>query len=143
MDPTEKDYIVVVQCHLVKQRCSGAQCEQAFHHRDGAFADYPADRPYRTLYLTCGGCCGRALQRKLLNLVHCLDKKDGIGRDRIVVQLSSCIAFESFHGPRCPNLAYLRKLIGRLNLDIREGTKISDTSERRRAEGVYRTRETQ
>ena len=61
----EKEYLVIVQCHLVMQRCSGYFCEKAFSERLGGFADYPSDKRYRTLYMTCGGCCGRALHRKL------------------------------------------------------------------------------
>ncbi len=43
VDPAEKDYIVVVQCHIAMQRCSGWACEQAFHQREGGFSVYPAD----------------------------------------------------------------------------------------------------
>lgn len=75
----DKEYIAVVQCHLVKQRCSGYFCEKAFHDRDGGFAGYDSHKDYRTLYLTCGGCCGRALHRKLGNLIRNA-KKEGIGK---------------------------------------------------------------
>jgi predicted metal-binding protein len=132
-----KDYVVVVQCDLVKQRCSGYFCEKAFHERTGGFADYPKDKAFRTLYLTCGGCCGRAVGRKLSHLVKKLKSKENIEKDRIVVQLSSCIAKDNYHGPPCPHLEYLKLLIGRLGLDIREGTQISGKAEERRAEGVY------
>ena len=77
----EKDYIVIVQCHIVKERCSGYMCERAFHERTGGFVNYPADKAYRTLYLTCGGCCGRALHRKLNNLIHKSKNKEGIEKD--------------------------------------------------------------
>jgi len=66
----EKNYIAIVQCALVKQRCSGYLCEKAFHERTEGFAAYSPDKAYRTLYLTCGGCCGRPLHRKLSNLIH-------------------------------------------------------------------------
>ena len=36
----EKKYIVVVQCHIVKERCSGFLCEQAFYERKDCFASY-------------------------------------------------------------------------------------------------------
>jgi predicted metal-binding protein len=136
-----KDYVVVVQCDLVKQRCSGYFCEKAFHERSGGFADYPRDKAFRTLYLTCGGCCGRAVGRKLSHLVKKLKSKENVEKDRIVVQLSSCITTDNYHGPPCPHLDYLKLLIGRLGLDIREGTQISAKAEQRRAEGVYRKRE--
>lgn len=135
----DKDYIAVVQCHLVKQRCPGYFCEKAFTERTGGFADYPADRRYRTLYLTCGGCCGRALHRKLAALVRNLETKEGITRDRVAVHLSSCITKDNYHGPPCPNLDYLKQLIGKLGLDVREDTSISPTAQARREAGVYRT----
>lgn len=137
MEPREKDYIVVVQCHIVKERCSGYLCEKAYHDREGGFVEYPADKNYRTLYLTCGGCCGRALHRKLSNLVRVARKQEGIEKDRIVVQLSSCIVKDNFHAPPCPHLDYLKQLIAKLGLDYCEGTRISKKSERLRQEGVY------
>ena len=136
IDLNEKDYIIVVQCHIVKERCPGYLCEKAFTNRTGGFADYPKDRSYRTLYMTCGGCCGLAVHRKLTSLLR-QAKKEGIGKDRIVVQLSSCIAKDSFHGPPCPSLDYIKDLIGRIGLDIREGTLISPLSEKRRKDGVW------
>ena len=132
-----KDYIAVVQCHLVKQLCPGYFCEKSFHEREGGFAGYPAERSYRVLYLTCGGCCGRAVHRKLGNLVRSLKKQEGIEKDRIVVQLSSCMVKDNYHGPPCPHLDYLKTLIGKLGLDLVEGTMISDTAEERRQAGVY------
>ena len=72
---SEKDYIAVVQCHIVKQRCSGYFCEQAFHNREGEFTRYPADKPFRTIYMTCGGCCGKAVHRKLGHLVRRLKRE--------------------------------------------------------------------
>ena len=137
VDLREKDYIVVVQCHIVKERCPGYFCEKAFHERSGGFAEYPKDKAYRTLYLTCGGCCGLAVQRKLTSLCRQLKKREGIDKSRIVVQLSSCITKDNFHGPPCPNLDYMKTLIARVGLDVREDTRISDLSEKRRQEGVY------
>ena len=129
---------MIVQCHIVKERCSGYLCEKAFHERTGGFTDYPADKTYRTLYLTCGGCCGRALQRKLSNLVKKSKKKEGLEKDKIVIQLSSCIVNDSYHGPPCPHLDYLKELIAKLGLDVRETTSISAKAEKRRQEGVYK-----
>ena len=133
---TEKDYIAVVQCHIVKQRCSGYFCEQAFHNREGEFTRYPADIPFRTIYMTCGGCCGKAMHRKLGHLIRRL-KRDGIEKDRIVVHLSSCIAKDNYHSPVFPHLDYLHLLIERLGLDVVEGTRISDLSQKRRDNGTY------
>lgn len=136
MTADDFDYIAVVQCHIVKQRCSGYLCEKAFHGRTGGFADLPADRSYRIVYLDCGGCCGKATLRKLSNLTR-LAKKDGIGKDRIVVQLSSCITKDNYHSPRCPHAAYIRELVARAGLRCREDTVISELSEKRRQDGTY------
>ncbi len=134
---TDKDYVVVVQCHIVMERCSGYFCEKAFHERSGGFADYASDRPYRTLYLTCGGCCGRALHRKLSHLTRRLNAKEGIDGDRVVVHLASCITNGNHHGPPCPHLRYLKTLVARLGLDLREDTFVSEKAEERRRSGTY------
>lgn len=38
----DKEYLVIVQCHLVMPRCSGYFCEKAFRERLGGFAGYMA-----------------------------------------------------------------------------------------------------
>jgi len=138
-DLNHKEYIVIVQCHIVKERCSGYNCERAFHERTGGFAGYPKDKAYRILNLTCGGCCGRAVHRKLSNLIRQIKKAEGITKDRIIVQLSSCITKDNFHSPPCPHLDYLKKLIAKLGLDVCEDTHINEISEKRRKDGLYGT----
>ena len=137
VDVNEKDYIVVVQCHLVKQRCSGYQCEQALNERTGGFTAYPKDRVYRSLNMTCGGCCGLATQRKLSNVVRQIKRKEDIEKDRIVVHLSSCITKDNHHGPKCPHIDYIKALIAKLGLDVCDDTVIVETAEKLRAKGVY------
>jgi len=137
IDLKQKDYVVIVQCHIVKERCPGYNCERAFHERTGGFAAYPKDKAYRMLSLTCGGCCGRAVHRKLSNLTRRIKKSEGIGKEQIVVQLSSCITKDNFHATPCPHLDYLKGLIAKLGLDICEDTFISETSEKRRKAGMY------
>jgi predicted metal-binding protein len=134
----EKDYIVVVQCEIVKQRCSGYHCERAFHERTGGFAAYPKDREHRVLTLTCGGCCGKAVQRKLTHLVRKMKKAEGIGKDRIVVQLATCITRDNFHSPRCLFTDYMKELIARTGIECREDTHVSRTAESRRTSGSYK-----
>ena len=136
----EKEYVVVVQCHIVKEHCSGYYCEKAFHNRTGGFADYPKDKPYRVLSMTCGGCCGRALHRKLAHLLRKGGKYEGLAKDKIVVQLSSCITRDNYHALPCPHLDYLKALIAKLGLDVREDTNLSKTAEKRRQEGIYQPR---
>ena len=138
IDWAQKQYVVVVQCHIVKERCPGYLCEKAFHERTGGFAPYPKDKSYRVLNMTCGGCCGRATHRKLTSLVRTLRKKEGIDKDRIVVQLSSCMTKDNYHAPPCPHLDYIKTLLARIGLDVCEDTVISEKSESRREGGVYR-----
>jgi predicted metal-binding protein len=140
MDLAEKDYIVVLQCDIVKERCPGYYCEKAFHERTGGFADYPADRTYRTLNLTCGGCCGQATHRKVASLLRKLEKDEGIKRDRVVVQLSTCITKHNHHSPPCPHLGYLLELLSNLKVDVRHDTRISPLAEERRQTGIYPNR---
>lgn len=137
-DLNQKEYIVIVQCHIVKERCSGYNCERAFNERTGGFAAYPEEKAYRMLSMTCGGCCGQAVHRKLSNLVRQIKKNEGIIKDRIIVQLSSCITKDNFHSPPCPYLDYLKTLIAKLRLDVRDDTYIYEKSEKRRKEGLYR-----
>ena len=135
-----KTYIAVIQCHLVKQRCSGYFCEKAFHERSGGFTGYAGDENLRILYMTCGGCCGRASHRKLANLIRMSKKRENITKDQIVVHLASCITNDNYHGPPCPHLDYLKELVAKLSLDLVEGTNISPKAEARRREGRYKMR---
>ena len=137
MDLREKEYVVIVQCDIVQERCSGYYCEAAFHQRTGGFADYPNDKAYRVINMTCGGCCGRALHRKLGDLVRTARKRAGIGKERMVIQLSSCITLDNYHAPPCPHLEYLKTLIAKVGLDVLENTSLSEESEERRQKGLY------
>ena len=133
-----KEIIVIVQCHIVKERCSGYFCEHHFNERIGAFARYPKDKSLRIITLTCGGCCGRAVHRKLSHLVKCLKREEKIDKSQIMVHLASCIAFDNYHAPVCPHKKYLKTLIqDKLGLELVEGSKISKTSESKRKKGIY------
>jgi predicted metal-binding protein len=128
-DLSQKDYVVVVQCHIVKERCSGYLCEFAFNERRGGFLDYPENKKIRFLTFTCGGCCGRAVHRKLVNLLQKIKKKENVDKDRIMVHLSSCITSDSYHGPPCPHIDYLKTMIcDKLKLDLFEGSNMSKKS---------------
>ncbi|MHC4488989.1 MAG: CGGC domain-containing protein [Planctomycetota bacterium] len=137
IDLEEKDYVAIVQCHIVKERCSGYNCERAFNERIGGFSVYSKDKAYRMLNLTCGGCCGRAVGRKLSNLIRRIKKHEAIDKDRIVVQLSSCMTKDNFHSSPCPHLDYLKGLIAKLGLDVCENTYVNETSEKHRKAGLY------
>jgi len=138
MDLSQKEYLVVVQCHIVKERCPGYLCEKAFNERTGGFADYPADKHYRVINLTCGGCCGRALHRKLTLLKRSLKKHEGVDKDKIVVQLSSCITRDNYHATPCPHKNYLTALIGKIGIDCALNTVINENTETRKKQGIYK-----
>lgn len=138
-DLAKKDYIVVVQCHIVTERCPGYFCERAFYERNGGFAPYGKEKPLRYLNLTCGGCCGRALHRKLALLLSKIKKWDGVEKERIIVQFSSCITKESHHGLPCPHFDYLKDQVKKMGLDFAEDTHISKRAEERRQAGIYQS----
>ncbi len=137
IDLASKEYLVIVQCEIVKQRCPGYLCEKTWHERTGGFAAYPKDKLYRVIHLTCGGCCGRGLHRKLTLLKRTIKKKENIEKDKIIVQLSSCITKDNYHAPPCPHRDYIRALVSKIGMDYLEDTVINKTAQRRRDEGIY------
>ena len=139
VDWLEKDYLVVVQCDIVKERCPGYLCEKAFHERTGAYLGLPKDKSMRRINLTCGGCCGRALHRKLTNLARTIQKKEAMEKGRILIQFSSCMTKDNHHAPPCPHLSYLKTLVERTGMDLLMDTVISDLAEKRRQEGLYQS----
>lgn len=136
-DFSGKTYIAIVQCHIVKERCPGFFCERSFHNRTGGFAGLAKEKMYRVVHITCGGCCGRAMHRKLALLAQKAQKIDAIPSSELLVKFASCISKDNYHGPKCPHLDYLVKLVDKLGLDYSFDTQIADTSERRRTEGRY------
>ncbi len=137
MNPADKEYLVVVQCDIVKQRCPGYLCEKAFTKRTGGYAAFPLDKDFRRINLTCGGCCGRALHRKLTLLCRSLKKHEKIDKDRILVVLSSCMTKDNYHAPPCPHLDYIKTLVDRIGLEMSYDTVICNKSEERRSQGIY------
>lgn len=138
-----KNYVVVVQCdQVVNQVCAGFQCEFAFSSRLSGFERYPADRVMRFLPMSCGGCPGRSVVRKLINLKKGLKKRENLGIDGVMVHLSSCITRSNHHGPRCPHIDYIKGQIQRAGFDWVEDSRNSPLAEKRRAEGMYRDDET-
>jgi predicted metal-binding protein len=138
IDLNNKDYIVILQCDVVKQRCPGYLCEKAFTERTGGFANYPADKQFRIINMSCGGCCGKATHRKLMLLKRTIKKKENIEKDRILVQLSSCMTKDNYHSTPCPHLDYIKGLIAKIGIDVMEDTVISERSEERRKQGIYK-----
>lgn len=124
-------YVIALQCSIVKERCSGYLCEESFHNREGFFADYPKDSDIRFLSIECGGCCGRASLRKVSNALKLMQKRAGITKGQVVLHFASCICRESYHGPKCPHLDYLKELLGRIDISLSEGTRLSKNTQAR------------
>ena len=137
MDAKSKKYVAVVQCDITKETCTGYLCEKAWKNRDGGFEIYGGDEDIGMLPFSCGGCCGKALHRKLSLLLRKLKSLEGIEKDQVVVQFSSCITTNNYHSPRCPHIDYMKQLVERHGLDIVENTVISKLASKRRGEGVY------
>ena len=116
--------VVIVQCELVTRRCSGYNCMKAFTQRSGKMEGYPEDTRY--MAVNCGGCCGAGIDVKIENL-----EKD------VVIHLSTCICSENHHRLPCPFKNYLKKTIARRGFPVIEGTYLSKTASRKRAEGIY------
>ena len=83
------------------------------------------------LSITCGGCCGKALRRKLSLFLKKAKKHEGIEKQDVTVQLASCITRSNSHGPVCPHLSYIKDLVSRAGLKVREHTLTSDAVTRR------------
>jgi predicted metal-binding protein len=129
--------IAIVQCHLVQQRCPGYICDRAFVNRSGGFEKLSLADGVRKVSFTCGGCCGRALHRKLVLLKKKAKQYDGIEAEEILVVLASCISKDNYHGPPCPHLDYLKTLIEKAGLSFSCDTCVSKKAAQRRAEGIY------
>jgi predicted metal-binding protein len=133
--------VAVVQCHLVHERCPGYLCDWAFTNRTGGFSGLDLADGARKVSFTCGGCCGRALHRKLSLLKKHAQKYDGIGPDEVLVKLATCISAENYHGPACPHLDYLLDLVRKAGLTPSLDTYISEKAREKRAAGIYKTQE--
>ena len=44
VDLKDKDYVAIVQCHIVKERCSGYNCERAFNVCEDTFVDERSEK---------------------------------------------------------------------------------------------------
>ncbi|MFC1548713.1 CGGC domain-containing protein [Candidatus Omnitrophota bacterium] len=138
MQLENKSYVIILQCDIVMERCSGYFCEKSLHEREGGFSKYPKDKQLRVIYMTCGGCCGRATQRKVSHLIKKIGIKEKIPKDKIIVQMASCITQDNHHGPMCPHVDYIKELLDKINVDYREDTWISTMSEKKRLSGEYK-----
>jgi predicted metal-binding protein len=134
--PGKIKMIVIVQCDIVLQRCPGYFCDKVFTNRSDAFKGLPLDENTRKISLSCGGCCGRAIHRKLTLLAQKAGK-DGIRKEDILVKISSCISKDNYHGPQCPHLDYIKKIIDKTGIPYSLDTTLSAKAEAKREAGIY------
>ncbi len=130
--------IAIIQCHIVHERCPGYYCDRAFVTRTGGFENLDLPHDVRKLSFTCGGCCGRAIHRKLSLLKKKARQSDSIEPQEILVKLASCMTKDNYHGPACPNLGYIKEIIHKTGLSFSCDTVISKRAQDKRAAGVYR-----
>ncbi|QAT42956.1 CGGC domain-containing protein [Aminipila luticellarii] len=129
-------YVLIIQCDIARQRCSGFACTNTFYNREDAFKEYGDDVKY--ISLTCGGCCGASLAVKLEHFSKRLEKKTDLTRKDVVVHLSSCMVTDNYHHDRCPHMDYIKALIKKKGYErIVEGTYISKVAQKKRETGEY------
>ncbi|MBA2858564.1 putative metal-binding protein [Methanococcus maripaludis] len=130
-------YVVIIQCDMAKNRCSGMRCTNAFYEKTDAFENYAKDTKY--ISFTCGGCSGKLVSSKLANFSRWLKKYDGIEKDEVTIHLSSCMSTDNSHYDRCPNIDYIKQIINKKGYkNIVEGSIFSKKSEKLREEGIYK-----
>lgn len=131
-------YVLIIQCDIAHNRCSGFHCANEFNNRNNLFAEYDADVKY--LSFTCGGCCGKGVSQKLEHLARKAKKKADLTPDDFTIHLASCITNDNRHADRCLFINNMKKLIAKNGFTkIVEGTYISKNSETKRAQGEYKT----
>lgn len=130
-------YVVLVQCEIAKNRCSGMACTTAFYNRDEMFANYSDDVRY--IAFTCGGCCGKGVSARLEHFSRGLAKQ-GVTKDDVVIHLASCMTTDNHHYDRCPHVDYIKGIISKKGYGtVLEKTYISRNAEKKRAQGIYQS----
>lgn len=129
--------VVILQCQLAHNRCSGFACSHSFYERTGKFADYPQGLRYMSF--TCGGCCGKSVAAKMEHLALKLRKKTDVTADDVVVHLASCMVTDNHHYDRCPHVDYIKSILVKKGFrNVVEGSFVSQTSSEHRRQGRYR-----
>ena len=137
----EKKYIVILQCEIAHNRCSGFACANAFYNKEGAFDRYEENMKY--MAFTCGGCCGKSVSAKLEHLANKFKNKTDVKKDEVVIHLASCIATDNYHYDRCPHIDYIKGIIEKRGFkQVVEGSYISKNASRKREQGIYKNYET-
>lgn len=130
-------YVVIIQCDIAHNRCSGFACTNAFYNRDAVFKNYSDSTRY--ISFTCGGCCGKSVAAKLEHFSKKIKTNNNINKDEVVIHLSSCMATDNYHYDKCPHIDYIKSIISKKGYkNIVEGSYISKGAEHKRSEGIYK-----
>lgn len=134
----EKKYVVIIQCDIAHNRCSGFNCTQSFYNRENLFENYGKNIQY--ISFTCGGCCGKGISVKLEHLSKRLKKHADIKKEEVIVHLASCMSTDNYHYDRCPHIDYIKNIVQKKGYtDIIEGSYISKGASQKRKAEVYKT----
>ncbi|HWR39249.1 MAG TPA: CGGC domain-containing protein [Patescibacteria group bacterium] len=129
-------YVVIIQCQLAHNRCSGFACTHSFYERTGAFAGYGEDLRY--ISFTCGGCCGKGIAAKLEHLAKKLKKKTDVTPEQVVIHLASCMTSDNHHYDRCPHVDYIKQMLTKKGFhQVVESSYISGGATKKREQGIY------
>lgn len=126
----DEKYVVIIQCDISHNRCSGFACTNAFYNRDDVFKNYNESTRY--ISFTCGGCCGKSIATKLEHLSKKLKLKNNINKEDVVIHLSSCMTNDNYHYDRCPHLDYIKSIVSKKGYNkVIEGSYISKNAEKK------------
>lgn len=131
-----QQYVLIIQCELAHNRCSGYACSNAFYNKTGMFESYEGDTRY--ISFTCGGCCGKGVSAKLEHFARRVKKAEEVGKEDVKIHLASCIVTDNHHYDRCPHVDYIKDIIHKKGYkNIVEGSYISKNAKKKREEGIY------
>lgn len=131
-------YVVIIQCDIAHNRCSGFACTHSFYAKDGKFNSY--DDKVQYISFTCGGCCGKGVASKLEHFSKHLKSKTELNKDEVVIHLSSCMVTDNYHYDRCPHIDYIKNIVAKKGYtNVVEGSYISKGAEKKREKGEYNT----
>ena len=134
----ETKYVVIIQCDIAHNRCSGFACTNSFYKKQGKFEGYEDNVQY--ISFTCGGCCGKSVSAKMEHLAKKLQKLTDITKNEVTIHLASCMTTDNYHSDRCPHVDSIKYIIQKKGFHhIIDGSYISKASTRRREEGLYKT----
>lgn len=133
----EDKFVVIIQCDIAHNRCSGFACTDAFYNKDGFFESYSDNTRY--ISFTCGGCCGKSVAAKLEHFAKKARKKYKLDKDNVIIHLASCMVTDNHHYDRCPNIDYIKSIVTKKGYNnVVEGSYISKNATSKRAEGIYK-----